>query len=76
MRAALYPETFDSVAAADDEILSAAYVQDGQSAVMRLAPEARELKDAIADIVAYMIDADFADKFVPEIAKLLGDKDR
>ncbi len=73
MRAALYPETFESGAAADEEILSAAY--GGDSAVLRLAPAARELKEAVADIVAYAQDADFAAKFVPEIARLLADED-
>ncbi len=43
---------------------------------MSLAPAARELKDAIADIVAYALDADFAEKFIPQICKLLADDDR
>jgi catenin beta 1 len=46
------------------------------AAIQFLAEPSQQLKDAVVDIINYQIDVDFAAKFVPEITKLLADKDR
>ena len=45
-------------------------------AIQLLAEPSQQLKDAIVDIINYQIDVDFAQKFAPEITKLLADADR
>ncbi len=51
-------------------------VPDRPAAVAALAEPSQQLKDAVVDIINYQIDVDFAQKFVPEITRLLGDSDR
>jgi len=43
---------------------------------MRLAEPARELKDALSDLIDYWGDAEAADRLLPELVRLLADEDR
>lgn len=71
VRAALFPETVGD----PSKIPSLQMHRDVPTAIQFLSPPCLELRDAIADIINYQLDADFAQKFIPEIVKLLGDPD-
>ncbi len=77
VRAALFPESFSRQEDNDALLDLRTSLTDQQQAatVLKLATPARELKEALADLINYMHDADFAEKFIPEIIKLLGDDD-
>ena len=72
VRAAMFPETLDD----PESLLPATQLHyDAPTAIQILSEPSRDLKDAIADLIAYQLDADFAAKFIPEITRLLGDED-
>ena len=69
VRAALFPETVESKNVPPNLQTNL----NVPTAIQYLSPACLELRDAIADIINYQLDADFAEKFIPEIIKLLGD---
>lgn len=76
VRAAMFPETVTNTKKPPPPFeLPVLDPSKPMTALQTLAEPSQELKNAIADIINYQIDADFAQKFVPEIIKLLADPD-